>query len=123
MGGEASKPSALWHRGEATSEHLFNPKRPPKRARSVCADPEGSFALIRNDNADVFEFEPRETFMLAYAIDDQTSPRFKHRKLTAETITDARQVRHQQTRVGLGTVASFHNEVSQRSRNGKWPLQ
>lgn len=102
MGGEASKPSALWHRGEATAEPLFNPKRPPKRAQSVCADPEGSYALIRNDNADVFEFDPRETFMLAYAIDDQTSPRFKHRTLTAETITDARQVRARPSGQGWG---------------------
>lgn len=108
MGGEVSKPSALWH---TTIEPLSNPKLPPKRARSVCADPEGSYALIRNDITDVFEFEPGETFMLAYAIDDQTSPLFKDRKLTAETITDARQVRRRWTGVGLETMASFHNKT------------
>ena len=89
MGSEESKPKTVWHDGTAP---VNNPKRTLMRTRSVCADPEGSYALIRNDYTEVFRFDPEQTFMVAYAIDDQTSPRFSHRKLSGATLVDARQV-------------------------------
>ena len=60
--------------------------------KSISADPEGSFLLITNENVEVFDFDPQQTFMIAYAIDDQTSPRFSHRTLSAATVSDAYQV-------------------------------
>jgi len=42
--------------------------------KSISADPEGSFLLITNENVEVFDFDPQQTFMIAYAIDDLHIP-------------------------------------------------
>lgn len=74
---------------EASTDHA---KPPLRRMKSITADPEGSFVLISNENAEVFDFDPQQSFMVAYAIDKQTSPRFSHRTLSAATVLDAYQV-------------------------------
>ena len=66
------------------------PRKPA--LRSVSSNVESSFLMITNENAEVFHFEPKETFMIAYAIDKQTSPKFKHRTLSSATTLDAHQV-------------------------------
>lgn len=75
------------------NEASTNHEKPPlRRMKSISADPEGSFVLISNENVEVFDFDPQQSFMVAYAIDKQTSPRFTHRTLSAATVLDAYQV-------------------------------
>lgn len=56
--------------------------RPPlRRLQSRSADPEGSFVLVSNDKAEVFQYEPEQTQMVAYGINEQTCDRFRERTL------------------------------------------
>ena len=68
------------------------PKAPLRRMTSVSADPESSYILISNESVEVFQYDPKQSFMVAFGIDKQTNPKFSHRTLTAITVLDAHQV-------------------------------
>ena len=80
MGNRASKPGG--------------PSKPrPAVQWLLSANLEASFLVLSpNTEAEVFEFIPEESFMVAYAINRQTSPRFQHRTLGDTTVLDARQI-------------------------------
>ncbi len=56
--------------------------RPPlRRLASRSADPEGTFVLVTNESAEVFHYDPDQTRMVAYGINEQTYPKFSDRTL------------------------------------------
>ncbi len=56
--------------------------RPPlRRLLSRSADPDGSFVFVTNDSAEVFQYDPEQTRMVAYGINDQTYAKFRERTL------------------------------------------
>ena len=53
---------------------------------------EASFLVVSNIEAEVFDFSPEESYAVAYAINQQTSPKFSHRTLGDATVLDSLQV-------------------------------
>lgn len=66
-----------------------------RRHESRSVDPESSlsFLMVANDSAECINYDPDETFMVSYAISEQTSPQTKRRSLGSETVLSCLQVR------------------------------
>ncbi len=64
------------------------------RLESRSVDPEStlSFLMVTNENAKYFEYDPEQTYMVSYAIGQQTSPRTSRKSLGPETILSCLQV-------------------------------
>ena len=60
--------------------------------RLPSANIEKSFVMVSNLETEVFRFFPEHSYVVAYAINRQTSPRFSHRTLGDSTVLDSRQV-------------------------------
>jgi len=78
--------------------------RPPlRRLQSLSKDPESnlSFMLVTNDNAEILNYDPDQTYMVSYAISEQTSPRTKLQSLGEETTLSCCQVQSQITEIRI----------------------
>lgn len=53
---------------------------------------QGDFVVVSNSLPDDFQFEPSESQVIAYGIDQQSDPKFKKKSLTFITVDDAKQV-------------------------------
>ena len=56
------------------------------------ADLESSFVIVSNETVEVLEYDPLQSYMVAYGIDTQTSPQYSHKSLGGVTILDAKQI-------------------------------
>ncbi len=64
----------------------------PALRRLYSVDLESSFILIGNQKVDSLQYDPSQTFMVAYGIDKQIDPRFSKKTLSSVTVLDAHQV-------------------------------
>jgi len=81
-----------------TSPRRARDRPPLRRLESRSKDLDGSgnisFMLVTNDNAEVLDYDPDQTYMISYAISKQTSRRAKTKleSLGGETIFSCLQV-------------------------------
>lgn len=76
---------------------------------------QGDFVIISNSLPDDFHFDPSESQVISYGIDQQSDPKFKKKSLTFITVDDARQVLNALLRVRA--VSSENAHLFSASRN------
>ncbi len=65
---------------------------PVPSCQELVRNSEGEYIVISNALPESFYFQPAESFLVSYGIDEQSAPKFRHKSLSSIAVQDAKQV-------------------------------
>ncbi len=78
------------------------------QVESTPSEDSGRFVLVSNTFPEELQVDPRESRLISFGIDHQTSPNYKHKTLSPVTVEDARLIRDSFVAVGVICEENTH---------------